>query len=67
VETVGWDGDALEAQCFAFLAARARKGLPLTFPSTTGIPLPLPGGRIVFPGRASGSVDASEGNAKMTE
>ncbi|MBV8397604.1 MAG: anhydro-N-acetylmuramic acid kinase [Acetobacteraceae bacterium] len=46
VEAVGWDGDALEAQCFAFLAARVVAGLPLTFPTTTGVPAPLPGGRI---------------------
>ena len=50
VEDVGWNGDALEAQCFGFLAARTRAGLPITFPSTTGCPAPLPGGRIVAPG-----------------
>ena len=47
VEAVGWDGDALEAQCFGFLAARVAAGLPLSFPGTTGVPQPLPGGRIV--------------------
>jgi anhydro-N-acetylmuramic acid kinase len=47
VETVGWDGDALEAQCFGFLAARVAAGLPLSFPGTTGTPAPMPGGRIV--------------------
>jgi anhydro-N-acetylmuramic acid kinase len=47
VETVGWDGDALEAQCFGFLAARVARGLPLSFPGTTGVPAPMPGGRIV--------------------
>lgn len=46
VEAVGWDGDALEAQCFGFLAARVAAGLPLSFPGTTGVPHPLPGGRI---------------------
>jgi anhydro-N-acetylmuramic acid kinase len=49
VETVGWDGDALEAQCFGFLAARVVAGLPLSFPGTTGVPHPLPGGRVVHP------------------
>jgi len=49
VEQVGWDGDALEAQCFGFLAARALAGLPISFPGTTGAPRPLPGGRIVRP------------------
>ena len=49
VETVGWQGDALEAQCFAYLAARAARGLPLSFPGTTGVPSPTPGGRMAFP------------------
>jgi membrane-associated protease RseP (regulator of RpoE activity) len=38
VETVGWDGDALEAQAFAYLALRSLDGLPLSFPRTTGVP-----------------------------
>ncbi|MBC7952592.1 MAG: anhydro-N-acetylmuramic acid kinase [Rhodospirillaceae bacterium] len=45
VEAVGWDGDALEAQAFAYLAVRSVRGLPLTFPETTGGPRPLSGGR----------------------
>ena len=49
VEAVGWDGDALEAQCFGFLAARVQAGLPLSYPGTTGAPRALPGGRIVTP------------------
>lgn len=49
VEAVGWDGDALEAQCFGFLAARVAAGLPLSFPATTGVPAPMPGGRIAQP------------------
>jgi anhydro-N-acetylmuramic acid kinase len=49
VETVGWNGDALEAQAFGVLAARVWRGLPLTFPGTTGAPEPLRGGRIVGP------------------
>jgi anhydro-N-acetylmuramic acid kinase len=49
VESVGWDGDALEAQCFGFLAARVRMGAPLSFPGTTGVPAPWPGGAIVRP------------------
>lgn len=51
VETVGWDGDALEAEAFAYLALRALDGLPLSFPRTTGVPRPLTGGRL---NRASG-------------
>lgn len=46
VESVGWNGDALEAQAFAFLAVRTLRGLPLTFPGTTGVARPLGGGRI---------------------
>ncbi len=46
VEAAGWDGDALEAQCFAYLAVRVRRGLPLSFPGTTGVPAPQAGGRI---------------------
>ncbi len=49
VESVGWDGDALEAQCFGFLAARVSAGLPLSFPSTTGVSTPMRGGRIATP------------------
>jgi len=49
VETVGWNGDSLEAQCFAFLAARIEAGLPLSFPGTTGIPDPTAGGTITLP------------------
>ena len=49
VETVGWDGDALEAQCFGFLAARVVARLPLSFTGTTGVPAPMTGGRIVHP------------------
>jgi anhydro-N-acetylmuramic acid kinase len=47
--TLGWDGDALEAQAFAFLAVRSLRGLPLTFPTTTGAPKPLCGGRLHLP------------------
>ena len=49
VEVVGWNGDALEAQAFGVLAARVWRGLPLTFPGTTGAPGPTPGGRLVGP------------------
>lgn len=49
VEVVGWNGDAIEAEAFAYLAVRAMKGLPLSLPSTTGVPAPMPGGRLVSP------------------
>jgi anhydro-N-acetylmuramic acid kinase len=46
---IGWQGDAIEAQAFAFLGVRCLKGLPLTFPQTTGAPGPLPGGILAKP------------------
>lgn len=39
-ETVGWRGDAIEAECFAYLAVRAIKALPSSFPHTTGTQVP---------------------------
>jgi anhydro-N-acetylmuramic acid kinase len=44
VEAIGFDGDSIEAQCFAYLALRSRRGLPLSFPATTGVPKPMTGG-----------------------
>jgi anhydro-N-acetylmuramic acid kinase len=46
VESVGWNGDAIEAQAFAFLAVRSLLNLPLSFPSTTGVSQELTGGDI---------------------
>ncbi|MGD0102822.1 MAG: anhydro-N-acetylmuramic acid kinase [Rhodopila sp.] len=46
VEAAGWNGDALEAQCFGFLAARVVSGLPLSYPLTTGAPSPMRGGSV---------------------
>lgn len=45
VDEVGWHGDALEAQAFAFMAVRSLRGLPLSFPGTTGVPKPMRGGK----------------------
>ncbi len=44
VEAVGWRGDYLEAEAFAVLAVRSLRGLPLSLPSTTGVPWPMTGG-----------------------
>jgi anhydro-N-acetylmuramic acid kinase len=44
IETIAYDGDALEAQCFAYLAIRSRRNLALSLPSTTGVPAPQTGG-----------------------
>ena len=43
-EAAGMDGDAVEAEAWAYLAVRSLKGLPITFPGTTGVPRPLTGG-----------------------
>lgn len=45
-EDVGFRGDAVEAECFAFLAVRTLRGLPISFPLTTGVEEPIPGGVI---------------------
>ena len=48
-EDIGWSGDFLEAQAFAYLAARSIRGLPITFPETTGVARPMIGGRLIRP------------------
>ena len=45
----GWSVDSLEAQAFAYLAVRSLRGLPISFPGTTGAPRPLTGGVLVKP------------------
>ncbi|WP_018996816.1 anhydro-N-acetylmuramic acid kinase [Hirschia maritima] len=48
---VGWRGDAIEAEAFAYLAARSAVGLPISFPETTGVAEPKTGGRFATPTR----------------
>ena len=48
-DAVGWSADALEAQAFAFLAVRTLRGLPITFPTTTGVASPMTGGVVARP------------------
>jgi anhydro-N-acetylmuramic acid kinase len=43
-EDVGWRGDFIEAEAFAYLAVRSLHGLPIGFPATTGVPRPMTGG-----------------------
>lgn len=50
IDEYGLDGDMIEAQAFAFLAARVARGLPTTAPGTTGVAAPVGGGRISRPG-----------------
>lgn len=49
IEAIGYAGDFIEAQAFAYLAVRALRKLPLTLPSTTGVPRPQRGGRLCRP------------------
>ena len=44
-EGARWDGDVLEAEAFAYLAVRSVKGLPLSLPTTTGVPQAMTGGK----------------------
>jgi anhydro-N-acetylmuramic acid kinase len=44
IEAIGWDGDLIEANAFAFLAVRSLNGQPLSFPGTTGVRQPTTGG-----------------------
>lgn len=46
VEALGWQGDALEAQAFAFLAVRSLLKLPLSIPTTTGTLRAVTGGAL---------------------
>jgi anhydro-N-acetylmuramic acid kinase len=48
-EEVGWRGDSIEAEAFAFLAARCALNLPVSFPETTGVPEPQCGGLMIWP------------------
>jgi anhydro-N-acetylmuramic acid kinase len=48
-DALDWSADSLEAQAFAYLAVRSLRGLPLTFPSTTGVKKPVSGGVVFQP------------------
>jgi anhydro-N-acetylmuramic acid kinase len=48
-EAAGFDGDAVEAEAWAYLAVRSLRALPLTFPGTTGVPAPMSGGVLARP------------------
>ena len=48
-DLLGWNGDAIEAQGFAYMAVRALTGLPISFPGTTGVATPLTGGTVHRP------------------
>jgi anhydro-N-acetylmuramic acid kinase len=48
-EMAGFDGDAVEAEAWAYLGVRCLKGLAITFPGTTGVGEALTGGVVVTP------------------
>ena len=43
-DALGWHGDSLEAQAFAWLAMRSVRKMPLSLPETTGVSEPVSGG-----------------------
>ena len=53
VDALGWNGDAIEAEGFAYMAVRSLKGLPISFPGTTGVKRPMTGGVLHQPGARS--------------
>ena len=46
IEAAGGRGDSLEAEAFAYMAVRVLRGLPISFPRTTGVPKPMTGGAV---------------------
>ena len=54
-EEVGFDGDAMEAEAWAYLAVRSLDGRPLTWPTTTGCREPSSGGSVVRPNLRGGA------------
>lgn len=48
-EAAGLNGDSIEAEAWAYMAVRSLKGLPITFPGTTGVPEPMTGGVLAEP------------------
>lgn len=59
---LGVNGDAVEAEGFAYMAVRSLKKLPISFPSTTGCIEPMTGG--VFVNNAS-EVSEDEDNVRF--
>ena len=57
IEAISQDGDFVEAACFAHLALRARRGLPISLPTTTGAPVAMTGGAF-FPAIKKGPAEA---------
>jgi anhydro-N-acetylmuramic acid kinase len=49
LDSLGGSAAMMEAEAFAYLAVRHLKGLPISYPSTTGVPAPTLGGRLATP------------------
>lgn len=56
VDELGWDGDFMEAQGFAYMAARRLNKAPISFPKTTGVPHEMTGGVVVYPDKITKAV-----------
>ncbi|MCW8914829.1 MAG: anhydro-N-acetylmuramic acid kinase [Magnetovibrio sp.] len=67
VEALGWNGDALEAQAFAYLAVRSVLGLPITFPTTTGVTKSLRGGMLYMTEKNVGKSDPKRNTPYFTK
>jgi anhydro-N-acetylmuramic acid kinase len=48
-DKIGWQAQAMEAECFAYLAVRSLLDLPLSVPQTTGVAKPTTGGELSLP------------------
>lgn len=49
VDTLNWNGDAMEAEGFAYMAVRSFLGHDISYPTTTGCDHPVTGGEHVKP------------------
>ena len=60
----GWNADAIEAQAFAYMAVRSLRGLPITFPTTTGVSAPMTGGVMAEPRGTAERLHAQAGRSR---
>ncbi len=63
-EDLGLSGDMMEAEAWAYLAIRSAGGLPLTWPTTTGVAEPVTGGVLHRPSEISESASASAASVR---
>lgn len=60
IDMLGYNGDSIEAEGFAYLAVRSHLGLPISVPGTTGVPEPLGGGVYHAPSQETSSPRAKK-------